>query len=117
MSFRREPTLYLQALSAVLAVLVTFGFDGLSATQAGLIVALVSAAIGVVNAVTTRPITPAAFTTLVAAAAALLTSYGLGLSQELVGAVQVAVVAVLTLLVRGQVTPAADPRPADQVVG
>jgi hypothetical protein len=111
--FGREPTAWLQAISAVLAVFVTFGLDGLSATQAALIVAAVSAGIGVVNALAVRPIAPAAFTAFVAAGAALLTGYGLGLSQELVGAVQVAVVAALALLVRPQVTPVADPVPRE----
>jgi len=38
------------------------------------------------------------------------------LSQELVGAVQVVVVSVLALLVRPQVTPVVDPRPAEHSV-
>lgn len=115
--FGREPTIVLQAFSALLTVLVAFGFKNLSAEQASLIVAAFAGFIGVINAVITRPITPAAFTAFVAAGAALLTGYGLDLSQELVGAVQLAVVAVLALLVRGQVTPVADPRPVDHVVG
>jgi hypothetical protein len=115
--FGREPTLILQAASALLAVLVTFGFSGLSAEQAGLIVAAISAGIGVANAVLVRPITPAAFTAFVGALAALVTSYGLDLSQELVGTVQVAVVALLALVVRVQVSPVADPRPSSDVVG
>jgi hypothetical protein len=114
--FGREPTAWLQALSALLAVLVTFGWDGLSATQAALIVAALSAGIGVVNALAVRPIAPAAFTGFVAAGAALLTGYGLDLSQELVGSVQVAVVTLLALVLRSQVTPVVDPRPADHSV-
>lgn len=115
--FGREPTLILQAVSGLLAVFVTFGIPNLSAEQAGLIVAALAAVLGVANAVMTRPVTPAAFTAFVAAGAALLTSYGLHLSQETVGAVQVAVVAVLALVTRVQVTPTADPRPASDVVG
>lgn len=115
--FGREPTLVLQALSAVLAILVTFGFSGLSAEQAGLIVAALGAGIGVLNALLVRPVTPAAFTGLVAATAALLTSYGLDLSQELVGSVQVAVIALLALVTRVQVTPVTDPRPNSDIVG
>jgi hypothetical protein len=114
---RREPTLVLSVLSGVLAILVSFGFPGLSAEQAGLLIAVVSAVIGVINAVAVRPISPAAFTGLVAAAAALLTSYGLNFSQEQVGSVQVAVVAVLALITRVSVTPLADPRPSSDVVG
>jgi hypothetical protein len=115
--FGREPTLVLQTISAALAVLVTFGFSGLSSTQAALIVAALSAIVGAINAALVRPVAPAAFTGLVAALAALVTGYGLDLSQELVGAAQVLVVTVLALVTRVQVTPNADPRPADQVVG
>jgi len=114
--FGREPTVVLQAISALLAVFVTFGWDGLSAQQASLIVAATAALIGVLNALATQPIAPAAFTAFVAAGAALLTGYGLDLSQELVGAVQVVVVSVLALLVRPQVTPVVDPRPAEHSV-
>lgn len=115
--FGREPTLFIQSISAILAVFVAVGIPGLSATQAALIVAVLTAALGVLNAVVVRPIAPAAFTGLVASLAALLAGYGLELSQELVGSVSAAVVVLLALLTRGQVTPVADPRPADQVVG
>jgi hypothetical protein len=115
--FGREPTLVLQSLSAVLSVFVAVGIPNLSAEQAGLIIAVISAALGVVNAVMVRPVAPPAFIGFVSAGAALLSAYGLELSQELVGSVTVAVVAVLALLTRGQVTPVADPRPPEQVVG
>lgn len=115
--FGREPTLVLQAVSALLAVLVTFQFTGLSAEQAALIVATLSAVIGAVNAAVVRPIAPAAFTGFVAAVSALLTGYGLDFSQELVGSVQVAVVTLLALVTRVSVTPVADPRPSSDVVG
>lgn len=108
--FGREPTLYIQALSAMLGVFVTFGVDGLSATQAAAIVAVLSAVLAAVNAAMVRPVAPAAFTGLVTAVAVLVAAYGLEVSQETVGAVQVAVVGVLALLTRNQVTPAADPR-------
>jgi hypothetical protein len=104
---RREPTLILQAVSAVLAILVTFNLHGLSSEQAALIVAAISAVFGVVNAVAVRPVAPAAFTGLVGAAAALLTGYGLNVSPELVASVSAAAVTVLGLLTRQQVTPAA----------
>lgn len=108
--FGREPTLYIQALSAMLGVFVTFGVDGLSATQAAAIVAVLSAVLAAVNAAMVRPVAPAAFTGLVTAVAVLVAAYGMEVSQETVGAVQVAVVGVLALLTRNQVTPAADPR-------
>jgi membrane-bound ClpP family serine protease len=107
MKFRLEPTLVLQTISAALAFLVTFGFDFLSADQAGLIVALIAAAFGVVNALKVRPVAPAVFQTLITTGAALLTTYGLDFSQERIGAFQLLVVAVVAMLTRNQVTPAA----------
>lgn len=115
--FGREPTLILQSISALLAVFVAVGIPSLTAETAALIVALIAAGIGVVNAVMVRPLAPAAFTGFIAAGAALLAGYGLELSQEVVGSVSAAVVVLLALLTRGQVTPSADPRPADHVVG
>ena len=115
--FNREPTLYLQALSALLGIGVALGLPQLSATQAALIVAAVSAILGAINGAITRPVAPAAFTGLVGAVAALVAAYGFEVPQEVVGAVQAAVVTVLALLTRVQVTPAADPRPAQDVVG
>ncbi|MEU4777457.1 hypothetical protein [Micromonospora sp. NPDC023633] len=113
--FGREPTLYIQALSALLGVFVTFGLPGLSATQAAAIVAVLSALLAAVNAAMVRPVAPAAFAGLVTALAVLVAAYGMDVSQETVGAVQVAVVGVLALLTRTQVTPAADPRQSIRV--
>ncbi|WP_047892145.1 hypothetical protein [Micromonospora sp. RV43] len=108
-TFGREPTLYIQALSALLGVLVTFGIDGLSAEQSAAIIAVLSAVLAAVNATLVRPVAPAAFTGLVTAVAVLVAAYGLDVSQETVGAVQVAVVGVLALLTRNQVTPKTTP--------
>lgn len=113
--FGREPTLVIQAVSALLGVVVTFGMDGLSATQAAAIVAALTAVTAAINAALVRPVAPAAFTGLVTAVAVLVAAYGLEVSQETVGAVQVAVVGVLALLTRTQVTPAADPRQSIRV--
>jgi hypothetical protein len=107
--FGREPTLIVSAVSALLGIGVAVGLPGLSAEQASLIIAAISAGLGVVNAVLVRPIAPPAFTGLVAAAAALLAGYGLDVSQATLGAVQGAVLAVLALLTRQQVTPAPSP--------
>ena len=114
--FGREPTLLIGAIAAALSVAVSFQFDWLTAEQAALIVALLNAVLGVVNAVTVRPIAPAAFTYLIGAGAALLAGYGLDLSQEMVGSVNGLVLAVLLFLTRGQVTPTASPRTIDGTV-
>lgn len=115
--FGREPTLILQTLSGLMSVLVAFGLPGLTAEQATLAIAFLTALVGVVNAVMVRPVAPPAFIAFVGAGAALLSGYGLELSQQQVGSVTVAVVSALALLTRGQVTPVADPRPPEQTVG
>lgn len=111
MRARLEPTLILQSISALLAFGVTFGLDWLTTDQAGLIVALIAAVFGVVNALHVRPIAPAVFQTLITAGAALLTAYGLRFSPEMVGAFQVLVTAVVAMLTRVQVTPTAAMNP------
>lgn len=114
--FGREPTLAIGTLSSGLSVLVGFNFDWLTARQAALIVVVLNAILGAVNAVAVRPISPAAFTYLVASLAALCGAYGLHFSQSNVGAVNGLVISVLMFLTRGQVTPAHDPRTIDGVV-
>lgn len=116
-TFRREPTVVLQAVSAVLTIVVAFGLPFLTADQATLIIALLTAILGAVNAFKTRPVAPAAVIAVFTAGVALVSGYGLDLSQELVGSITAAVPVLMALLIRSQVTPADDPRPADQVVG
>lgn len=116
MSFRREPTLVIGVVAAILSLIVSFGFDWMTAEQAALIIAALNGVLGVVNAVKVRPVAPAAFTYAVGAVAALLAAYGLNVGQETVGAINGLVLAVLMLLTRGQVTPAKDPRPIDGAV-
>jgi uncharacterized protein (DUF697 family) len=104
---RWEPTLWLQLASLVLALLVTFQLDWLTAEQAGLIVAVIAAGLGAVNAAMVRPIAPAAFTYVVQAIAALLSAYGLDFTQERIGLVQGIVVVALAMVTRQAVTPTA----------
>jgi hypothetical protein len=106
--FGREPALIIAAISAGLSLLVTFNF-GLSAEQAGTIVAVISGVFAAATATITRPIAPSAFTGLVAAVVALFAAYGFSVSAETVGALNAIVLAVLGLLTRGQVSPAATP--------
>lgn len=113
----REPTLVIQAISAALSVFVALGIPNLSAGQAAVIVAAITAGFGVINALLVRPLAPAAFVGFLGAAVALLGAYGFEVSQEVVGALGASVPVLLALFVRGQVTPNADPRSPETVVG
>lgn len=103
--FGREPALYLGVISAALVLLGTQGFSGMTPEHASLWIALLNTIVAAVGAWTTRPIAPSVFTGAVAAAAALASSYGFELSTEAVGAVNSLVIAALSLIVRGEVTP------------
>jgi hypothetical protein len=103
--FGREPVTALNALSAVLGLIVSLGVTPLTADMAGGIVAFVTAVLGAAAAAMTRPVAPQAFTTVVAAGAVLVGTFGFDVSQPVVGAINGAVLALLTLLTRVQVTP------------
>jgi len=103
--FGREPVVVLNALSAVLGLIVSLGVTSLSAETAGGIVAVVSAILGAIAAAMTRPIAPQAFTAVVATSAVLVGTFGYEVTQETVGAINLVVLSILTLLTRGQVTP------------
>ena len=112
-----EPAVVLAVISAGLSLLVTLGVGGLSDNQAAGWVAVISAVFAIVSAWRTRPIAPALFTGLVQVVAALLAAYHFDLSAGTVGAINVFVVAVLTLLARGQVSPAPTARLRPAAVG
>jgi ABC-type thiamin/hydroxymethylpyrimidine transport system permease subunit len=105
MNPRREPALIIGVISAALSLLVTLNFHGLTSEQAALIVAAITAVGGVITAVATRPVAPAAFTALIAAVAALLAGFHFNLDPATVAAFNGLVLAVLTLVTRHQVTP------------
>jgi hypothetical protein len=105
---RREPALWLATLQALLAALVGFKFDWLSAEQAALWVSLINVAIGAVMAWRTRPIAPSLYTTAFSVGVTLLAAYGLDVTQEMVGFINMAIVSVVTFLARGQISPEED---------
>ncbi|MFF7308188.1 hypothetical protein [Streptomyces sp. NPDC008137] len=110
--FGREPVVVLNTLSAVLGLVVSLGVTSLTAEQAGVVVALVSAILGGIAAAMTRPIAPQAFTAIVAAGATAVAAFGYEVSQGTVGAINTFVLALLTLLARVQVSPANPSAPA-----
>jgi len=109
--FGREPVVVLNTLSAVLGLIVSLGFTGLTATQAGAIVGIVTAILGAIAAAMTRPVAPQAFTTVIAAGAVLIGTFGYSVSQSIIGAINITVLAVLTLLTRVQVSPSSPTAP------
>lgn len=108
-SFRREPTFYLQGAQVVLALLVSFRIFGLTEELSALILAVAGAVLGAFNAWKVRPVAPAAFTAVITTVAPLLAHFRLDLSTEQIGAMQFATLFVLALLTRTQVSPIADP--------
>jgi hypothetical protein len=101
----REPTLWIAVINSVIVVLGTFSFHWLTGQQAGLIVAAINAVSLAVNAYLVRPIQPAAFTYAIAALVAVVASYGINVSAETLAAINLAVVPILALLTRSQVSP------------
>lgn len=108
----REPALWLNSLSAVLGLLVTFQVGSLDAEEAGWIVASTSAVLGAIAAALTRPIAVQAFTTAVATIASAVAAFGYEAAPTHVAAINAAVLSVLMFVTRGQVTPAPIATPA-----
>ena len=92
--------------------MVGFNLDNLNAKQAALIMTAVNAVAALVVAWRTRPVPPGVYAYLIASLAALGSAYGLEWSQEAVGTFTAAVIAILGMLHRVQVSPveAVDPR-------
>ncbi|RZU74921.1 hypothetical protein EV384_3416 [Micromonospora kangleipakensis] len=112
--FGREPAVLISAVTSVLALLVAFGLDFLSAQQAGAVEAVLAAAATCWIAAKVRPMAPTLFTGLITAGASLAAAYGFALSQAQVGSITAASVALMTaLVIRPQSTPATNPRPID----
>jgi hypothetical protein len=103
--FGREPTLWLAVISSLIVVIGTFGLDLLNGQQAALIVAAINGIFAAINAYAVRPISPVAFTYAVGAIVAVLGAYGLNLPIETVATINAAVIPILALLSRGQVSP------------
>lgn len=107
--FGREPALWIQALSATLALLVGLGLPGLNDTLAASITAVATAGAATWVALRTMPIAPTVFSGFITAAATLGAALGLDLSQQQVSLVTLTATAVMALLTRAQVTPKDDP--------
>lgn len=103
----REPTLWIGVISSALLVLGTVGLHLLTGQQAALIVVAINAIAAAVNAYAVRPISPVAFTYAVGSIVAVAGAYGLNLSIETVVSINAAIIPLLALLTRVQVSPQA----------
>jgi len=108
--FGREPALWIAGVQALLMVLFTLGVPGIDGGLAGAVSLVLTAAATAWTALATRPISPAVFTGLIIAAVQLGTRWGLDLNEVQISTVTGFVAVVVTLIVRGQVTPSDDPR-------
>lgn len=109
--FGREPALFLNSLSAILGLVVTFNV-GLTEAQAGWVVAGVSAILGAIAAALTRPIAVQAFTALVATVASAVAAFGYEVQPTTTAAINGLVLAVIMFITRGQVSPSRPDAPA-----
>lgn len=103
--FQREPTLYIAAITSIVALVGTFGLHLFTPTNAAAAVVLINAIAAIINGWAVRPISPAIFTYAISAILALGATYGLNLPAETVMAINATVVPILALLTRAQVSP------------
>ncbi|MFI6510151.1 hypothetical protein ACIBCT_21305 [Streptosporangium sp. NPDC050855] len=109
--FGREPVVWLGAIAAVLAVIVTIPDVGLTAEAAGWIMTIVSGVFAAAEAIMTRPFVVTALTGAVRTVITGFVFFGLPLTEETSGAIVAALNMVLMLVLANSVTPAADPAP------
>ncbi len=103
--FGREPTLWISVISALIIMIGTYGFKLLNGEQAVLIVVAINAAAAAINAYTVRPISPTTFTYAIGSIIAVAGAYGLNLTPEQIAGLNGAIVPILALLSRSQVSP------------
>ncbi|MEV4173967.1 hypothetical protein [Nonomuraea sp. NPDC049709] len=110
--FGHEPAVWLYVINAVVAFLVTIPAVGLTAETSGYVMTIASGAVALVSALLTRPWVVSALTGALSTMLAGLASFGLPLTEQQSGAAVALVSAVLGLLLRSNVSPAATPGPA-----
>ncbi len=107
----REPVVWLGAIAACLAVVVTIPEVGLSAEAAGWIMTIVSGVFAAAEAIMTKPFVVTALTGAVRTILTGFMFFNLPISEETSGMLVGAMNAVLMLVLANSVTPAADPAP------
>ncbi|MEU8151805.1 hypothetical protein [Nonomuraea sp. NPDC048901] len=112
--FGREPAVWLHALQAVLAFLVTLpalNALGFTPEVSGWVMTVAAGVVAVLVALATRPLMVSALTGGVQTILTGLVAFGLPLSEQSTGALVAALNVVLMLLMPLGLTPVADPAP------
>jgi|SRR5689334_919206 len=118
LTFRREPALIIAAIAAGLGLVATLTpvSTSLPAGWDGAVVLVLNALAGAWTAARTRPLAPTAFTYLASVVVGALALWHFDVPPATVGALNVLIVGVVALI-RGQITPTADPAPTAPEVG
>ena len=108
---RSEPAVILYAASAVLTAVITFGCRA-TPGQAAAVATIATAAVTIITALTTRPVTIPVVTGAVATIATAAGAFGLHLTTDQIGAAVPVLSIILALVLRQNVTPVAGREPA-----
>lgn len=106
----REPALLIDLVETLIVLLVAFGVT-LSGDQQTYIVAAVVALLGLAKGLLTRPFAVTLLTDAARAVLVLAASFGVGLTSDQIALIATGLGTIVTLIARGQITPAKDPRP------
>lgn len=108
-ALKSEPVAVTGAVQALVALLVSLGLH-LSTDQTGAVLTVTTALLALLAAVSARPFAVSALTGLMSAVGTAAVAFGVhGISSGLVSAVNAALVAVLSLVLRGHVSPVSSP--------
>lgn len=107
----REPVVWLGALQAVLAVLVTLPDLGITETVAGWVIVGVSGVFTILEAAMTRPVVVSALAGGVRTVLSAAVFFGLPLGEQTSAALVAAFTFIMGMVLSNSVTPAADPDP------
>jgi hypothetical protein len=103
--FGREPVFFVSVVEALLALLLTFGVPGLDQERAGVIVAAVSALLGLVVAYATRTTLFSALVGFAKAALVLAVTFGAPLTDAQTGAAIALISLVAGAYLRDRTSP------------
>lgn len=108
--FGREPAIWVYAINSLVALAVAFGLN-LSQEQTGAITTIATGVLAAVVAIMTRPFVVSALTGAVGTILTAVAAFGLEFTSDQIGTFVAALGVVLSLALRMNVTPAADPAP------